>query len=212
MKKILPFVVLFAILIGGLMAAFSYQAPETKTYIALNTIDTQIEENLKVNEQSMTENLSSLQTTVENLITLGQTYTDGTDVTSDFEQFNTAYQNSQTLQSKLTELIAKELTSKLEKTTDKLSVEQKKLADEAINLEKTRLDELSLLLKEIESLNSKLSKVEEMFYTKKPSEAIQYFNGVNNTFSTIEEAYNVYADASTNYFTAKSSLYQAIIK
>ena len=50
-----------------------------------------------------------------------------------------------------------------------------------------------------------------MFYTKKPSEAIQYFNGLNNDFSTLEETYKAYADASTKYFAAKSNLYESII-
>lgn len=211
MKKILSITILFAILIIGLMVAFAYQVPETRTYTALNNIDTQIEKTIEVNEQSMTENLSQLQSAVANLITIGETYTEGTDVTTAFEQFNTAYQNAQTLQSELTDLMNMDLTAKLEKTSSKLSDEQKKLADEAIQLETNRLDELSLLIKKIETLNSKLSKAEEMFYTKKPSEAIQYFNGLNNEFLKLEETYKDYADASTNYFAAKSNLYESII-
>ena len=189
MKKALSIVILLAILVIGLMAAFSYQVPETRTYTALSNIDTKIEQNIEVNTQSMAQNLNELQSSVQNLITIGETYTEETDVTTTFEQFNIAYQNTQLLQSQLTDLINMDLTNKLENTTSKLSAEQKKAADEAIELETTRLNELSLLHKQIEALNSKLSKTEEMFYTKKPSEAIQYFNGLNNDFSTLEETY-----------------------
>lgn len=211
MKKVLSIVILLAILVIGLMAAFSYQVPETRTYIALSNIDIQIEQNIEVNTQSMAKTLSELQSSVQNLITIGETYTEGTDVTTAFEQFNIAHQNTQLLQSQLTDLINMDLTNKLENTTSKLSAEQKKLADEAIELEITRLNELSLLLKQIETLNSKLSKTEEMFYTPKTSDAIQYFNALNNDFSTIEETYNTYANASTNYFGAKLNLYESII-
>ncbi len=199
MKKALSIVILLTILVIGLMAAFSYQVPETRTYTALSNIDTKIEQNIEVNTQSMAQNLNELQSSVQNLITIGETYTEETDVTTTFEQFNIAYQNTQLLQSQLTDLINMDLTNK------------KKLADEAIELETTRLNELSLLHKQIEALNSKLSKTEEMFYTKKPSEAIQYFNGLNNDFSTLEETYKAYADASTKYFAAKSNLYESII-
>ncbi len=210
MKKILSTIVLLTILVIGLATAFSYKAPETKAYITLNEIDTQIDQSLEVSEQSMTENLNALQAAVYNLITIGETYTEGTDVQPTLEQFNTAYQNSKTLQSKLSELTTKDLTAKLKNTTDKLSDEQKKLADEAINLETARVDQLNGLFKEIETLNSKLATTEEMFYTKKPSEAIQYFNEINNEFSNLEQTYKKYADASTNYFTAKSNLFEAI--
>lgn len=211
MKKVLSIVILLAILVIGLMAAFSYQVPETRTYTALSNIDTKIEQNIEVNTQSMAKNLNELQLSVQNLITIGETYTEETDVTTTFEQFNTAYQNTQLLQSQLTDLINMDLTNKLENTTSKLSAEQKKLADEAIELETTRLNELSLLYKQIEALNSKLAKTEEMFYTKKPSDAIQYFNALNHDFSTIEETYKAYADVSTKYFAAKSNLYESII-
>ncbi len=211
MKKALSIVILLAILVIGLMAAFSYQVPETRTYTALSNIDTKIEQNIEVNTQSMAKNLNELQLSVQNLITIGETYTEETDVTTTFEQFNTAYQNTQLLQSQLTDLINMDLTNKLENTTSKLSAEQKKLADEAIELETTRLNELSLLYKQIEALNSKLAKTEEMFYTKKPSDAIQYFNALNHDFSTIEETYKAYADVSTKYFAAKSNLYESII-
>lgn len=211
MKKALSIVILLAILVIGLMAAFSYQVPETRTYTALSNIDTKIEQNIEVNTQSMAQNLNELQSSVQNLITIGETYTEETDVTTTFEQFNIAYQNTQLLQSQLTDLINMDLTNKLENTTSKLSAEQKKLADEAIELETTRLNELSLLYKQIEALNSKLAKTEEMFYTKKPSDAIQYFNALNHDFSTIEETYKAYADVSTKYFAAKSNLYESII-
>ena len=211
MKKALSIVILLAILVIGLMAAFSYQVPETRTYTALSNIDTKIEQNIEVNTQSMAKNLNELQLSVQNLITIGETYTEETDVTTTFEQFNIAYQNTQLLQSQLTDLINMDLTNKLENTTSKLSAEQKKLADEAIELETTRLNELSLLYKQIEALNSKLAKTEEMFYTKKPSDAIQYFNAINHDFSTIEETYKAYADVSTKYFAAKSNLYESII-
>ena len=211
MKKVLSIVILLAILVIGLTAAFSYQVPEIRTYTALSNIDTKIEQNIEVNTQSMAKNLNELQLSVQNLITIGETYTEETDVTTTFEQFNTAYQNTQLLQSQLTDLINMDLTNKLENTTSKLSAEQKKLADEAIELETTRLNELSLLYKQIEALNSKLAKTEEMFYTKKPSEAIQYFNALNHDFSTLEETYKAYADVSTKYFAAKSNLYESII-
>ena len=211
MKKVLSIVILLAILVIGLTAAFSYQVPEIRTYTALSNIDTKIEQNIEVNTQSMAKNLNELQLSVQNLITIGETYTEETDVTTTFEQFNTAYQNTQLLQSQLTDLITMDLTNKLENTTSKLSADQKKLADEAIELETTRLNELSLLYKQIEALNSKLAKTEEMFYTKKPSDAIQYFNALNHDFSTIEETYKAYADVSTKYFAAKSNLYESII-
>lgn len=211
MKKALSIVILLAILVIGLTAAFSYQVPEIRTYTALSNIDTKIEQNIEVNTQSMAKNLNELQLSVQNLITIGETYTEETDVTTTFEQFNIAYQNTQLLQSQLTDLINMDLTNKLENTTSKLSAEQKKLADEAIELETTRLNELSLLYKQIEALNSKLAKTEEMFYTKKPSDAIQYFNALNHDFSTIEETYKAYADVSTKYFAAKSNLYESII-
>ena len=136
MKKALSIVILLTILVIGLMAAFSYQVPETRTYTALSNIDTKIEQNIEVNTQSMAQNLNELQSSVQNLITIGETYTEETDVTTTFEQFNIAYQNTQLLQSQLTDLINMDLTNKLENTTSKLSAEQKKLADEAIYLER----------------------------------------------------------------------------
>ena len=111
MKKALSIVILLAILVIGLMAAFSYQVPETRTYTALSNIDTKIEQNIEVNTQSMAQNLNELQSSVQNLITIGETYTEETDVTTTFEQFNIAYQNTQLLQSQLTDLINMDLTN-----------------------------------------------------------------------------------------------------
>ena len=211
MKKLLSYAIFIIILIIGLMAAFSYQTPETKAYTQLNEVDSMIEKNLEVHDLSITQNLSELQATVTELITIGETYNDNTDMSAIFEKFNTAYENSQTLQTQLTDLMNKDITSKLNSKTDKLSTEQKELTDQAISLEKNRLEKLKGLLTELETVNSNLSKVEEMFYVKKPSEAIQYFNGITNDFKMIEEAYKVYANATTDYFLAKSNLYEAII-
>lgn len=212
MKKLLPCVVFIIILMMGLMAAFSYQTPETKAYTQLNTVDSMIEKNLEVQDLSIAQNLNELQATVKELITIGETYTDNTDMSSMFETFNTAYERSQTLQTQLTDLMSKDITSKLTSKTDKLSAEQKELTEQAISLEKNRLEKLNGLLTELETINSNLSKVEEMFYIKKPSDAIQYFNGITNDFKMIEEAYKMYANATNDYFLAKSNLYEAIIK
>ncbi len=212
MKKLLPCVVFIIILMMGLMAAFSYQTPETKAYTQLNTVDSMIEKNLEVQDLSIAQNLNELQATVKELITIGETYTDNTDMSSMFETFNTAYERSQTLQTQLTDLMSKDITSKLTSKTDKLSAEQKELTEQAISLEKNRLEKLNGLLTELETINSNLSKVEEMFYIKKPSDAIQYFNGITNDFKMIEEAYKMYANATNDYFVAKSNLYEAIIK
>ena len=212
MKKLLPCVIFIIILMMGLMAAFSYQTPETKAYTQLNTVDSMIEKNLEVQDLSIAQNLNELQATVKELITIGETYTDSTDMSSMFETFNTAYERSQTLQTQLTDLMSKDITSKLTSKTDKLSAEQKELTEQAISLEKNRLEKLNGLLTEIETINSNLSKVEEMFYIKKPSDAIQYFNGITNDFKMIEEAYKMYANATNDYFLAKSNLYEAIIK
>ena len=46
MKKVLSIVILLAILVIGLTAAFSYQVPEIRTYTALSNIDTKIEQNI----------------------------------------------------------------------------------------------------------------------------------------------------------------------
>lgn len=212
MKKLLPCVIFIIILMMGLMAAFSYQTPETKAYTQLNTVDSMIEKNLEVQDLSIAQNLNELQATVKELITIGETYTDNTDMSSMFETFNTAYERSQTLQTQLTDLMSKDITSKLTSKTDKLSAEQKELTEQAISLEKNRLEKLNGLLTELETINSNLSKVEEMFYIKKPSDAIQYFNGITNDFKMIEEAYKMYANATNDYFLAKSNLYEAIIK
>lgn len=212
MKKLLPCVIFIIILMMGLMAAFSYQTPETKAYTQLNTVDSMIEKNLEVQDLSIAQNLNELQATVKELITIGETYTDSTDMSSMFETFNTAYERSQTLQTQLTDLMSKDITSKLTSKTDKLSAEQKELTEQAISLEKNRLEKLNGLLTELETINSNLSKVEEMFYIKKPSDAIQYFNGITNDFKMIEEAYKMYANATNDYFLAKSNLYEAIIK
>lgn len=212
MKKLLPCVVFIIILMMGLMAAFSYQTPETKAYTQLNTVDSMIEKNLEVQDLSIAQNLNELQATVKELITIGETYTDNTDMSSMFETFNTAYERSQTLQTQLTDLMSKDITSKLTSKTDKLSAEQKELTEQAISLEKNRLEKLNGLLTALETINSNLSKVEEMFYIKKPSDAIQYFNGITNDFKMIEEAYKMYANATNDYFLAKSNLYEAIIK
>lgn len=212
MKKLLPCVIFIIILMMGLMAAFSYQTPETKAYTQLNTVDSMIEKNLEVQDLSIAQNLNELQATVKELITIGETYTDSTDMSSMFETFNTAYERSQTLQTQLTDLMSKDITSKLTSKTDKLSAEQKELTEQAISLEKNRLEKLNGLLTALETINSNLSKVEEMFYIKKPSDAIQYFNGITNDFKMIEEAYKMYANATNDYFLAKSNLYEAIIK
>ena len=135
------------------MAAFSYQTPETKAYTQLNEVDSMIEKNLEVHDLSITQNLSELQATVTELITIGETYNDNTDMSAVFETFNTAYENSQTLQTQLTDLMSKEITSKLNSKTDKLSTEQKELTDQAISLEKNRLEKLKGLLTELETVN-----------------------------------------------------------
>ena len=96
MKKLLSYAIFIIILIIGLMAAFSYQTPETKAYTQLNEVDSMIEKNLEVHDLSITQNLSELQATVTELITIGETYNDNTDMSAVFETFNTAYENSQT--------------------------------------------------------------------------------------------------------------------
>ncbi|MEE1238160.1 MAG: hypothetical protein UHI85_08820, partial [Turicibacter sp.] len=61
-------------------------------------------------------------------------------------------------------------------------------------------------------LNSTLEETETIFHTKKPSEAIQYFNLVNNKFMNLEQAYKQYVDKSTNYFTMKENLFELLKK
>ena len=89
MKKLLSIFILLAILILGVTAAFSYKVPEVKTYLTLNDIDQEIEQHLTVNEHSINETLTSLYNKVNQLMTVGETYTEGTDTTTVMEEFNT---------------------------------------------------------------------------------------------------------------------------
>lgn len=212
MKKLLSIFTLLAILILGVTVAFSYKVPEVKTYLTLNDIDQEIEQQLTVNEQSISETLTSLYNKVNQLMTVGETYTEGTDITNQMEEFNKAYNQSQTLQTQLTTLVDSDLTTQLITPSDSISDEQKNLEIQTIKSETDRINELSTLLKEIQSLNSTLEETEKIFYTKKPSEAIQYFNLVNNKFMNLEQAYKQYVDKSTNYFTMKENLFELLKK
>ena len=212
MKKLLSIFTLLAILILGVTVAFSYKVPEVKTYLTLNDIDQEIEQQLTVNEQSISETLTSLYNKVNQLMTVGETYTEGTDITNQMEEFNKAYKQSQTLQTQLTTLVDSDLTTQLITPSDSISDEQKNLEIQTIKSETDRINELSTLLKEIQSLNSTLEETETIFYTKKPSEAIQYFNLVNNKFMNLEQAYKQYVDKSTNYFTMKENLFELLKK
>lgn len=212
MKKLLSIFTLLAILILGFTVAFSYQVPEVKTYLTLNDIDQEIEQQLTVNEQSISETLTSLYNKVNQLMTVGETYTEGTDITNQMEEFNKAYKQSQTLQTQLTTLVDTDLKNQLGNPSDSISDEQKNLEIQTIKSETDRINELSTLLKEIQSLNSTLEETEKIFYTKKPSEAIQYFNLVNNKFMNLEQAYKQYVDKSTNYFTMKENLFELLKK
>lgn len=212
MKKLLSIFTLLAILILGFTVAFSYQVPEVKTYLTLNDIDQEIEQQLTVNEQSISETLTSLYNKVNQLMTVGETYTEGTDITNQMEEFNKAYNQSQTLQTQLTTLVDTDLKNQLGNPSDSISDEQKNLEIQTIKSETDRINELSTLLKEIQSLNSTLEETEKIFYTKKPSEAIQYFNLVNNKFMNLEQAYKQYVDKSTNYFTMKENLFELLKK
>ena len=210
MKKILSIFILLVILIIGVVAAFSYQVPETKTYLTLNKIDQQVEQYLTVNEQSINETLTSLYNKVNELITVGETYKEGTDITTQMEEFNKAYNQSQILQTQLTTLVNADLTNQLVNPSDSISDEQKNLEKQTIQLETDRINQLSTLLKEIQSLNSTLEETEKIFYTKKPSEAIQYFNLVNNKFLNLKQVYKQYVDKSADYFTMKENLFELI--
>ena len=212
MKKLLSIFTLLVILIIGVTAAFSYKLPEVKTYLTLNDIDQEIEQHITVNEQSINETLTSLYNKVNQLMTVGETYVEGTDVTTEMEEFNTAYKQSQTLQTQLTTLVNSDLTTQLIIPSDSISDEQKNLETQTIQLETDRINDLSILLTEIQSLNSTLEETETIFYTKKPSEAIQYFNLVNNKFLNLEQVYKQYVDKSTNYFTMKENLFELIKK
>ena len=212
MKKLLSIFTLLAILILGVTVAFSYKVPEVKTYLTLNDIDQEIEQQLTVNEQSISETLTSLYNKVNQLMTVGETYTEGTDITNQMEEFNKAYNQSQTLQTQLTTLVDSDLKTQLITPSDSISDEQKNLEIQTIKSETDRINELSTLLKEIQSLNSTLEETEKIFYTKKPSEAIQYFNLVNNKFMNLEQAYKQYVDKSTNYFTMKENLFELLKK
>ena len=212
MKKLLSIFILLAILIIGVTAAFSYKVPEVKTYLTLNKIDQQIEQYLTVNEQSISETLTSLYNKVNQLMTIGETYVEGTDVTTEMEEFNIAYKQSQTLQTQLTTLVDADLKNQLNNSSDSLSDEQKNLETQAIELATARINELDTLLKEIQSLNSTLEETEKIFYTKKPSEAIQYFNLVNNKFLNLKQVYKQYVNKSADYFTMKENLFELIKK
>ena len=212
MKKLLSIFTLLVILIIGVTAAFSYKLPEVKTYLTLNDIDQEIEQHITVNEQSINETLTSLYNKVNQLMTVGETYTEGTDITNQMEEFNKAYNESQTLQTQLTTLVDTDLKNQLSNPSDSISDEQKNLEIETIKSETDRINELSTLLKEIQSLNSTLEETEKIFYTKKPSEAIQYFNLVNNKFMNLEQAYKQYVDKSTNYFAMKENLFELLKK
>ena len=212
MKKLLSIFTLLVILIIGVTAAFSYKLPEVKTYLTLNDIDQEIEQHITVNEQSINETLTSLYNKVNELMTVGETYTEETDITTQMEEFNTAYKQSQTLQTQLTTLVNSDLTTQLIIPSDSISDEQKNLETQTIQLETDRINDLSILLTEIQSLNSTLEETETIFYTKKPSEAIQYFNLVNNKFLNLKQVYKQYVNKSADYFTMKENLFELIKK
>lgn len=210
MKKIITIIVLVIILVAGVFITFTYQLPETKAYTTLDKVDTSINTTLNADDHSFAQTLINLQSSVENLITIGETYTDGTDVTQAFKDFNTAYEQSKTAEKDLADLLNKEPITKIEADSSKLSEDLKSLENEALTQQNNRVTQLTALLQQLQDLNTKLADLETKFYVKKPSEAIQYFNSLTNEFEAIKNVYQQYIDATTQYMDAKLALYNAI--
>lgn len=210
MKKIIAIILAIIVTGIGLTVAFSYHPPKTKTYLELTDIDKKINETTEMDHLSLEKNINQLYQSVHTLITIGETYTEGTETDKAFEDFNQAYELSKQLEEQLGGFIKTDVTSDLEKTTEKLTEEQKQIAMEAINLENKRLEELKNIHQTLQTLTKNLANIKDTFYNAKPSEAIQYFNSVNNEFKNFKDSYGAYVEITTQYFQVKEKLYQSL--
>ncbi|BEH90404.1 MAG: hypothetical protein HFE54_00240 [Turicibacter sp.] len=210
MKKVISIILAIVITGIGLTIAFSYQTPKTKTYSTLSEIDKKIENETTVSDLTIEKNVSQLYEAVQALITLGETYTEGTETDQAFETFNQAYDETKKLEVQLAEFIKTDVTSKLEKTTSALTEDQKKVATEAIDAEKKRLDTLKTFNQQLSALNKNLKGLKENFDQDKPSTAIQYFNSVTTSFNQVKDSYNDYVEATNHYYQLKEKLYEVL--
>lgn len=210
MKKIIAIILAIIVTGIGLTVAFSYHPPKTKTYLTLTDIDKKIKDTTEVDHLSLEKNINQLYQAVHTLTTVGETYTDDTETDKAFEDFNQAYELSTQLEKQLAEFTKMDITSTLKKTTEKLTEDQKQLATEAIELENSRLEELQNIHQNLQTLTKNLSNTKDTFYNAKPSDAIQYFNSVNNEFKNFKDSYGAYVEITTQYFLVKEKLYQSL--
>ena len=181
MKKVISIILAIVITGIGLTIAFSYQTPKTKTYSTLSEIDKKIENETTVSDLTIEKNVSQLYEAVQALITLGETYTEGTETDQAFETFNQAYDETKKLEVQLAEFIKTDVTSKLETFNQQLS-----------------------------ALNKNLKGLKENFDQDKPSTAIQYFNSVTTSFNQVKDSYNDYVEATNHYYQLKEKLYEVL--
>lgn len=125
MRKII-FIISIIVTGVGLAFAFSYKSPGYQTYLKLSNIDKKIENELKVNDSSLVKNITQLHQSVQDLIIVGENYTEETEVNKKFEDFNQAYELSKQLGKQIDEFMDKDVTLKLEKPASKLTKNAKR--------------------------------------------------------------------------------------
>ncbi len=209
MRKII-FIISIIVTGVGLAFAFSYKSPGYQTYLKLSNIDKKIENELKVNDSSLVKNITQLHQSVQDLIIVGENYTEETEVNKKFEDFNQAYELSKQLGKQIDEFMDKDVTLKLEKPASKLTKKCKEMANETINLERERLKKLKNINQNLQILIKKLANIEDTLYNDKGSEAVQYFNDINNEFENIKKGYEEYVEITNQYFEVKERLYEVL--
>lgn len=209
MRKII-FIISIIVTGVGLAFAFSYKSPGYQTYLKLSNIDKKIENELKVNDSSLVKNITQLHQSVQDLIIVGENYTEETEVNKKFEDFNQAYELSKRLGKQIDEFMDKDVTLKLEKPASKLTKKCKEMANETINLERERLKKLKNINQNLQILIKKLANIEDTLYNDKGSEAVQYFNDINNEFENIKKGYEEYVEITNQYFEVKERLYEVL--
>lgn len=84
------------------------------------------------------------------------------------------------------------------------------MANETINLERERLKKLKNINQNLQILIKKLANIEDTLYNDKGSEAVQYFNDINNEFENIKKGYEEYVEITNQYFEVKERLYEVL--
>ncbi|HAX72586.1 MAG TPA: hypothetical protein DCY20_03555 [Firmicutes bacterium] len=214
MRRLLPtitFVVVTALL---LVFALTYDIPEIKVFKFFQDVDQKIITCEDQNKETLETTLEQLQFSVKELINIGQTYDGQTNVTTQFEEYETNYDAVKKYTESVSVCISKVIEEtnfdKVEKKTKKLSPELLALANNMVELQQERTTKLADLKTKLDALVNALESFEEMFYNTKTSDSVQYFESVNVAFQEVQALHTDYMDTVQAYYQAKEMYYEQI--